>query len=167
MTRPTISTRVTLPRPRVRPLRDLPGCRLTSLPDVRGWAVVLDGGVVVGLVERIFVDLRDREARYLDIGLDGRVVARAAGRSWRVLVPVGRARLPAEANVVRLPGLSLGQVAELPDTPPFGVTREVESWVLRWFAARPPHGDDGFYASEAFKVSALMAERRGPGEAPG
>jgi len=167
MTRPTISTRVTLHRPRVRPLVDLPGCHLTSLPDVRGWAVVLDGGQVVGRVERIFVDLREREARYLDIRLDARVVDRAGEGAGTVLVPVGRARIPAQSNLVRLPGLSLAQVAELPDTPPFGVTREVEGWVLRWFAARPPRGDDSFYASEAFKISALMAERRGPGEAPG
>ena len=160
--RPGPGARRPVPTLPVVALRDLPGVRLTSLPDCRGWPVELEDGSPVGMVERLLLDLEEHEVRYLDLRLDPRLVSGAPGPSWNALVPIGRVRLSADRDLVRLPGLTRRCVAQLPDTPPLGVTRAVERAVLGWFGEPAGGAEDAFYHGAAFRLGAAMAARRAP-----
>jgi hypothetical protein len=143
-------------------LRDLPGVRVTSIPDVRGWDVELDDGHRVGRVDRLMLDLAEKEVRYFDVALDAESVTGFTGGGWNVLVPIGRAQLDHLRDVVRLPGPTREEMTGIPDTPPLGVTRSAERLILRWFGAQGARGESAFYANEAFRLGTLMAPRRNP-----
>ncbi len=100
---------------RLAALRDLaPGTTLT-FTDVRGFPVQTAGGKPVGSVRRILVDQADASApRYLDIQLDAAAIGSSEKESPNVLIPIGRAQVRADPNVVILPEINVEKLRTLP-----------------------------------------------------
>jgi len=130
--------------PQVAPLRELTDYKVAGDdPDVRGWTVIANDGQKVGEVNDLLVDTAALRVRYLDVELDGDLLANATQRTTavvgayaapgmagigpvlergeggearhhHVLVPIGIARLDEEHDRVHLEGLDSHDVALLP-----------------------------------------------------
>ncbi len=81
-------------------------------PDVRGWDVVDGQDRRIGEVKDLIVDPAAMKVRYLAVALDRRELHLDDDR--RVLVPIERAQLDTDDDVVQLTGLDATAVAALP-----------------------------------------------------
>jgi hypothetical protein len=85
-----------------------------SSQNVRGWCVVLATEQPVGTVADLIIDAATTEVLYLAITVDAKV----AGRERHVLAPVECCRIDIANEVVVLSGMTLAQMATLPESDP-------------------------------------------------
>ncbi len=80
--------------------------------DIRGWKVRDAAGEKLGKVTELIFDYESRKVRYLVIALEDE---KMEPNSRDVLVPIGIAELPADTEEVLLPGVTIEQLAALPE----------------------------------------------------
>lgn len=127
-------------------------------PDPRGWNVRTSDGRTVGRVDSLIADTGAMKIRYLDVALDGDALLLPDER--HVLIPIGGATLEAREDVVRLPTLSSGTVAQLPPYRHEAMTRADEQELLRRFDgtySTVPPAD--FYAHRHFSDQHFFGKR--------
>lgn len=133
-------------------------------PDIRGWKVLGMDGRKAGKVHDLLVDTAAMQVRYLDVELDRSTTGGVKGR--HVLVPIGVAQLDDDHDDVRLPQLSLMQLADMPAFEHRTITREEELQLLGRFGtvgsaatagtlASPPAPNTDFYAQPHFDEAGL------------
>lgn len=144
--------------------RELEGFRLSpAAPDVRGWRVLARDGAPSGRVTRLFVDVKARRVRYLEVTLDPDR-SHAGSRERRgVLVPVGIVRRIDDSRSV-LVQLSVDALRRAPRIPARPVTRDDESETLRAYGMPVPQGnsDQERYFGEHFDDTGLLTPPRDP-----
>jgi uncharacterized protein (TIGR02271 family) len=81
--------------------------------DVRGWDVIGSDNKKIGDVDDLLVDRTARRVRYLSVSLDRGLIAKLAGHSGRVMIPVEEVRLDDRNNKVYLEGVGSTEVSSL------------------------------------------------------
>ncbi|MGH7619298.1 MAG: PRC-barrel domain-containing protein [Gemmatimonadaceae bacterium] len=131
-------------------VRELPNFAFGSArADVRGWPVYCSDAVLVGTVESILVDVRNRAVRYLGMALSDPETRSPTGT---VLVPIGLASRPGDRHAVVLKTVSSADLATVPRVHARPVTRGDEEAVLATYGITMPRAARGgdFYARPAF-----------------
>jgi hypothetical protein len=139
--------------------RELEGFRLSpSAPDVRGWMVLSCDGAIAGRVARLFVDIKTRKVRYIEVVLDGTRPRAPWLDRHAVLVPVGIARRLDDTRSV-LVDLSAEALGRAPRIPRRAVTRDDENATLEAYGlpVSPGASDWHRFESEHFDDSRLLA----------
>lgn len=142
--------------------RELDGFRLSpSTPDVRGWAVLACDGRIAGQVARLFVDVKSRKVRYLEVILDGSRPHAGLLDRHAVLVPVGIARRIDDARAV-LVELAVEVLTRAPRIPMRAVTRDDEDATLSAYGLPVACGVSDFerYDCSHFDDSGLLMPGR-------
>jgi uncharacterized protein (TIGR02271 family) len=120
---------------RVVPLSQLSDMSVADgQPDIRGWKVSAADGKDIGRVEELLVDPSAMKVRYLDVDLDGSMVA---GGGRHVTIPIDSARLDERSDRVVLSGLQADDCARLPEYRAGGFTDDYETSLRSHFASRP------------------------------
>ena len=120
---------------RVVPLGQLDDFKVADgEPDVRGWEVLASDGRKIGEVDELLVDTAAMKVRYLDVDVDGGVVAGGADR--HVLIPIGYARLDEDRDSVMVDALSAADLGGIPAYDQGPLTRDFETSVRESFSAR-------------------------------
>ncbi len=102
-------------------------------PDVRGWEVLASDGRKIGEVDELLVDTTAMKVRYLDVDVDGGMVA--GGTDRHVLIPIGYARLDQESDRVMVDALASADLGGIPSYDQGPLTRDFETSVRRSFSA--------------------------------
>lgn len=135
-------------------------------PDVRGWEVRAADGRRIGEVDNLLVDTAAMKVRYLDVDLEGDVVAEGGDR--HILVPIGYARLDESADHVFVDTLTSSDLATMPVYDHSPLTREYETAVRQRFdssyTGTAPERD--FYAADLYDADRFYSARRGDRENP-
>lgn len=142
----------TNPLGRMAPLGDLNNFEVAKdIRDPRGWDVLTADGSKIGKVHELIVDTGALRTRYIDISLDKKALRLNQERD--VLIPVGDARLDTSDEKVVIEGLTVTQLADLPEFNHVEITREYEASVLPTFrgAGQMKAGEGiDFYADRHF-----------------
>jgi hypothetical protein len=101
-------------------------------PDVRGWEVLAADGRTIGEVDELLVDAHAMKVRYLDVDVDGGVIA----DDRHVLIPIGFARLDREHDRVMVDGLTATDLLGVPAYGQGPLTRDFEISVRNSFSRR-------------------------------
>jgi hypothetical protein len=142
--------------------RELDGFRLSpATPDVRGWSVLACDGRIAGQVARLFVDVKSRKVRYLEVVLDGSRQHAGLLDRHAVLVPVGVARRVDDARAV-LVELAVEVLTRAPRIPMRAVTRDDEDATLSAYGLPVAQGVSDFerYESAHFDEAGLLTPGR-------
>jgi hypothetical protein len=138
--------------------RELHGFALAEGDDVRGWAVVAQDGLPAGTIDRLMVDNRTRQVRYLAVALDASLERRRGSVDARtVLVPVGVAERVKDSRTVVLRHITTDMLRRAPRLPARPVTRFEEDATLAAYGL-PTSAETGgeFYAGAFFDNSRLF-----------
>lgn len=81
-------------------------------PDIRGWDVKNTAGKVIGEVEELIIDAKQKKVRYMVIDLDDNELDLDDDR--KVLLPIGLAELDEKEDDVIVPSVDLQQLRSLP-----------------------------------------------------
>ncbi|HEX6371703.1 MAG TPA: PRC-barrel domain-containing protein [Longimicrobium sp.] len=120
---------------RVVPLGQLDDFRVAEgEPDVRGWEVLASDGRKIGEVDELLVDTSAMKVRYLDVDVDGGMVA--GGTDRHVLIPIGYARLDEGRDRVLVDALASADLGGVPSYDQGPLTRDFETSVRESFSAR-------------------------------
>jgi len=139
--------------------RDLPLFSLPDLPDVRGWHVIAADRRSVGRVERLIVEMRSGQVRYLMIALDDQLERRARRVfASSVLVPVGLAHRVDDLCTILLSRVTSGMLQTSPRIPDRPITRDDEEQTLEALGLPllPDVPSPEQYAGDHFSMAALL-----------
>jgi uncharacterized protein (TIGR02271 family) len=128
-------------------------------PDVRGWEVFGSDGRLIGEVDDLLVDTAAMKVRYLDVDLDGDLLADDAER--HVLIPIGYARLDDDDDQIFVDSLTSTDLSQIPEYRHGPVTQDYETSLRTHFdrdrsvepatgsmvAGDPAYDDTRFYGS--------------------
>ena len=103
-------------------------------PDVRGWEVLASDGRKIGEVDELLVDTSAMKVRYLDVDVDGEMVA--GGTDRHVLIPIGYARLDQDSDRVMVDALASSDLGGMPSYNQGPLTRDFETSVRQSFTPR-------------------------------
>ena len=92
-------------------------------PDIRGWKVLTGVNQQIGKVKELLFDVNAQKVRYLILDLDGKPLNLL---SRNVIIPIGLAELDQKENVVYLPDITVGHLANLPEYKKGKVTYNTE-----------------------------------------
>lgn len=81
-------------------------------PDIRNWKVKTDDKLDVGKVKELLWDMRDSKVRYMVTDVDGKPLNLV---SRTVLIPIGLADLNENKEIVYVPDVTVGHLAQLPE----------------------------------------------------
>jgi sporulation protein YlmC with PRC-barrel domain len=129
--------------------------------DVRGWTVITGDERIAGVVDKLMVDLKTKEVRYLAVTLAAKALD-GAGSSQRgqVLVPIGLVTRVAERRCLVLESLTLTQLVSAPRIRNRPLTRADEDATLSVYGMDTsrdiPH--DEFYNRDLFDERGLFPD---------
>jgi hypothetical protein len=125
---PIVAPALAVPQATLTRLSHLPGFRVAEgEPDIRGWRLVDCRDQEVGIIDDLVVDPAARKVRYVVVRI---------GEEAPFLLPVGLLTLDAEAQRVRVAGLSADDLRTLPPAPPDTITRAAEDELREALDAR-------------------------------
>lgn len=94
-------------------------------PDVRGWYVVGSDRYRLGRISDLILTPELRRVRYLEIKLEADILANK--NSHRILVPIGKARIDQDDDIVIVDSLDINKVRFYPVYSGDPITRDYES----------------------------------------
>ncbi len=146
---------------RLAAIKDVAGLKLMNVADVRGWQAEFRDGVAAGKVTRIIVDQKHEFApRYLEISIDPKLFGATKPVSHDLLVPIGRAQVAKDRNVVLLPFMTKEMVATLPMLAPGTIDAAFELKLAKAYGLTTPMADvDALYKHEWFGIENFMVLR--------
>ncbi|HEV2149858.1 MAG TPA: DUF2382 domain-containing protein [Longimicrobiaceae bacterium] len=139
-------------------------------PDVRGWEVIGSDGRKIGEVDQLLVDTAAMKVRYLDVDVDGELVAGDA-TDRHVLIPIGYARLDEDDDRILVDTLASSDLVALPEYTHGPITRDFETDLRSRFDTGYTAGatttDDDFYAHDLYDDDRFYGGRRNVTEGEG
>ena len=146
---------------RLAAARDLKDLKLNRIPDVRGWTVEFRDGVVAGKVTRIIVDQKaDFVPRYLEVSIERVLFGSVKPISNDLLVPIGRAQVAKDRDVVLLPFVTKEMLAKLPMLSPGAIDATHELKLAKMYGLDVPMANvDALYRHDWFSIKDFMVLR--------
>lgn len=139
-------------------------------PDIRNWEVQIREGSKIGEVDDLLFDENSRKVRYLVVDIDDDYSGTKKNR--KVLVPIGLATLHKDKDEVLLPGVTLEQLAALPEYKKENFSATIERTTRNVFEGTAVAGlatgaldsdithSDDFYEHEHFDEDSFYQSRR-------
>lgn len=128
-------------------------------PDIRGWKVKNNKGLVLGKVDDLLFDTDSLRVRYVILDLEGKPLNLV---SRKLIIPIGLAELDRPDKIVLLPEVTVGHLATLPEYKKGNVTIETERQVRTVFAPTEgvEYNDPDYYDPKEFYNHKYFDEER-------
>jgi sporulation protein YlmC with PRC-barrel domain len=142
-------------------LSDIKGFMVAdSVPDFRGWEVVLRDGRRVGTVDDLIVDTTALDVKYLEVKVDREVMA-ASEDTW-VLVPATAAHIREKDDRVVVDWLPVAGIAGAPRSSRESPTHADERAIQDYFTPRRRSGEEESFEESHFHQSRNSARKDAP-----
>jgi hypothetical protein len=131
-------------------------------PDIRGWDVKTPSGKMIGDVEELILDAKNKKVRYMVVDLDDNDLDLD---DRKVLIPIGLAELDKDDDNVILPSVNASQLRNLPSYDKDHLDENTERTICSAFgrtgaeASRSGSAEPEFYAHDYFNDDNLYRHR--------